>query len=106
MELKKIEYNLNLQNAIINQVAESINKQLDEIFIEGLKRKGFEFNDRLKLESFIKSNCKCADRTDVKQRTYYVNDIPFLVYYYEVETNINFDKEVMFQTNYGKYRFL
>lgn len=106
MGLKNIEDNFRIQNTIINQVAESINKQLEKIFIEGLWRKGFEFNDRVELESFIKSNCRCADRMDVKQRTYFVNDIPFLVYYYEVETNISFDKEIMFQTKYGKYRFL
>ena len=70
---------------VIGRLSSQLNKQLEDYMIEGLKRKGFEFENRIELENFIKSNCRCEDRTDIKQRTYFVNDIPFFLHCYEIE---------------------
>ena len=56
---------------VIGRLSSQLNKQLEDYMIEGLKRKGFEFQNRIELENFIKSNCRCEDRTDIKQRTYF-----------------------------------
>lgn len=84
-----------------------LNKQLDDLLIEGLRRKGFEFKDRMELVAFIKSNCRCEDRTGIKQRTYFVKDIPFFLHYYETDLTSNTtDKEVKILASFGRYDFL
>ena len=94
---------------VIGRLSSQLNKQLEDYMIEGLKRKGFNFQNRIELENFIKSNCRCEDRTDIKQRTYFVNDIPFFLHCYEIEmdlTPITTDREVKMSANYGRYTYL
>ena len=94
---------------VIGRLSSQLNKQLEDYMIEGLKRKGFEFENRMELENFIKSNCRCEDRTDIKQRTYFANDIPFFLHCYEIEMDLNpiiNDREVKMFANYGRYAYL
>ena len=94
---------------VIGKISYQLNQQLEDLWIEGLKRKGFEFENRIELENFIKSNCRCEDRTDIKQRTYFVNDIPFFLHCYETEMNlipIITDREVKMSANCGSYAYL
>lgn len=49
--------NSNMQD-IVSNITKGFNKQLEEAFIEGLKRKGFEFKDELSLIQFIKNHFK------------------------------------------------
>ena len=94
---------------VIGRLSSQLNKQLEDYMIEGLKRKGFEFENRIELENFIKSNCRCEDRTDIKQRTYFVNDIPFFLHCYEIEMDLNpiqTDREFKMSANYGRYAYL
>lgn len=51
--------------SVIGRFSSKLNKQLEDYMIEVLKRKGFEFDNRIELENFIKSNCRCEDRTDI-----------------------------------------
>lgn len=94
---------------VIGRLSFQLNKQLEDYIIEGLKRKGFEFENRIELENFIKSNCRCEDRTDIKQRTYFANDIPFFLHCYEIEMDLNpiqADREFKMSANYGRYAYL
>ena len=94
---------------VIGRLSSQLNKQLEDLWIEGLKRKGFEFENRMELENFIKSNCRCEDRTDIKQRTYFANDIPFFLHCYEIEMDLNpiqIDREFKMSANYGHYAYL
>lgn len=97
------------QKMLVGRLSSQLNKQLEDYIIDGLKRKGFEFENRMELENFIKSNCRCEDRTDIKQRTYFVNDIPFFLHCYEIEMDLNpitTDREVKMYANYGRYAYL
>ena len=94
---------------VIGRLSSQLNKQLEDYMIDGLKRKGFEFKNRFELENFIKSNCRCEDRTDIKQRTYFANDIPFFLHCYEIEMDLNpiqTDREFKMSANYGRYAYL
>ena len=94
---------------VIGRLSSQLNKQLEDYMIEGLKRKGFEFENRMELENFIKSNCRCEDRTDIKQRTYFANDIPFFLHCYEIEMDLNpitIDRELKMSANYGQYAYI
>ena len=95
---------------VIGRISSKLNHQLENYMIEGLKRKGFEFEDRFELENFIKSNCRCEDRTDLKQRIYFVNEIPFFLHCYEIKTDLsqftNEKGEVKISANYGSFAYL
>lgn len=94
---------------VIGRLSSQLNNQLEDYIIEGLKRKGFEFENRMELENFIKSNCRCEDRTDIKQRIYFVNDIPFFLYCYEIDMDLNptqTGREFKLSANYGHYAYL
>ena len=113
IELQKFDYEPQDQPLLIASVTgrlfSQLNKQLEDYMIEGLKRKGFEFENRMELENFIKSNCRCEDRTDIKQRIYFVNDIPFFLHCYEFDMDLNSiqtDGEFKISTNYGHYAYL
>lgn len=99
----------NQVETLVNSLIEGLAIKLDDIIIEGLKRKGFEFANKKDIESFIKANCKCEDMVHIKQRTYYVNNVPFLLHCYEIEVDlnpINTDREVKMMANYGSYTYL
>lgn len=94
---------------VIGRLSSQLNKQLEDYMIEGLRRKGFKFENRVELENFIKSNCRCEDRTDIKQRTYFANDIPFFLHCYEIEMDLNpiqTDREFKMSANYGSHAYL
>jgi hypothetical protein len=98
---------LSLSN-VIGRLSSQLNKQLEDYIIEGLKIKGFEFENRLELENFIKSNCRCEDNIDYKERVYYVNDIPFFLHKYEViqEPITEYNNGFRMSANYGSYAYL
>ena len=110
MKLDRKNFNLPQDpSLLIDMLSSQLNKRLEDYMIEGLKRKGFEFGNRMELENFVKSNCRCEDRTYIKQRTYFVNDIPFFLHCYEIEmdlTPITTDMEAKIPTSYGRYAYL
>lgn len=79
---------LNLQAEIINKLSSKILTDLDNYFIDGLKTKGFEFGNRFELEEFVKENCRCEDNPFVKERVYFVKNIPFLLHKYDDGMNL------------------
>jgi hypothetical protein len=92
-----------------NKLLSQFDKKLEDFIVEGLKRKGFEFGSKMEMEKFFKSNCKCEDRIDIKQRTFFVNDIPFFVHCYEMKNDfraITIDREIKMSVNYGSYTYL
>ena len=95
-----------LQEEIMNSVSNDLAKKFDDILIEGLKKKGFEFNDKIELQNFIKENCTILDREDLKQRTYLVKNVPFFFHDYNIEFDLNIGKENKFIATYGHYAYL
>jgi hypothetical protein len=85
-------------------------KQQEDLIIEAFKRKGFEFNNRAEMENFIRLNCRCEDNTDRKQKTYFINDEPFMLWEYNNVNEFSFengnDDAIVFKGNFGNYLFL
>lgn len=101
--------NYDIINDIIGSLSSDLNKKLDDYFIEGLKRKGFEFNRKIELEQFIKERCKCEDNTDLKEKVYYVDNIPFFLHNYKIEPlpiPLITDREYKINANLGTYAYL
>ena len=97
-----------VDEAVAKLSAQLANK-LEELFIEGLRLKGFEFKNQKELIDFVELNCRCEDRTDINQRTYFVNDIPFFFHDYtqimDMEVN-GTEIGVNISAKLGKYSFL
>ena len=96
-------------DSVIGRLSNDLNKKLEDYIIEGLKRKGFEFNHKLELEEFVKERCRCDDNIDLKEKIYYVDNIPFFLHNYKIEPlkmpSIT-DKEYKITSNLGTYAYL
>lgn len=93
-------------NIFVDDVVSGIIEKVDNIFIEGLKRKGHVFNSRFELENFIKERCNCIEKDGVK--TYSCDHIPFLVYEPENDFGIEQDfitQTITFKGSIGTYSF-
>lgn len=99
---------IELEEILINKIANNLCLKLNDLIIEGLKLKGFEFKDKLELESFIKLNCSCEDNINFKQRIYFVKKIPFFLHNYEpiYEPIKEFNNQITMSANLGTYKFL
>jgi hypothetical protein len=69
----------NMMEEITKKVVVDLNFQFDNMIIEGLKRKGFEFLNKFQCEDFIRKRCKICEDEKSKERVFYVDDTPFLV---------------------------
>ena len=106
--------NIDLPNYdIIHDVTSRLFQQLQnklEIHItEGLKRKGFEFGNKIELYKFVKRHCKVEDNIDVKERVYFVKNIPFFLHNYN--TIMDFEplstyRKMTMSANLGSYAYL
>ena len=93
---------------IQHDVISRLFNQLEVLLIQGLKNKGFEFENRIELENFIRTRCRKEDHIEFKKHIYYVDEIPFFVHYYEVvfEPITEDNNGIKMTANYGKYAFL
>jgi hypothetical protein len=69
----------------VDQLHKNLINQLEDSFIEGLKRKGFQFDTKMELEHFVKARCRCEDNLELKERVYFVDDTPFFLHNYKSE---------------------
>jgi hypothetical protein len=99
----------NTPQELTSAICSKISDTLDNYLVEGLKRKGFEFKSKAELADFVLKNCRCADDLRVKQKTYYVNETPFLLHDYgtshDFKTLYEVDK-VQISASMGKIAFL
>ena len=97
--------NYDLSKHVVDSIHDDFKNQFGDYVIEGLKRKGFEFKHPLDLEAFVKERCRCEDNIDIKERVYFVDDIPFFLYNYkwEIITEIHPNK---FIGEFGTFAYL
>lgn len=94
---------------LVNEFHSELNSQLENYFIEGLKRKGFEFKNKLELEAFVKERCRCEDHIDRKEKIYYVDNKPFFLHNYKIgplQMPSTADREYKITANLGAYAYL
>ena len=64
------EYDQSNISKMFSKLLNEVNKELSEKLTEGLKKKGFEFDNESELHEFVKNHCRCEHNVDLKQRTY------------------------------------
>lgn len=75
-------------NELTRKLCTDLHSQLEDAIIEGLKRKGYEFETKFELEQFAKDRCRCEDNVHFQERVYYVDDTPFFLHNYKVVFDI------------------
>lgn len=105
MEITDFDYSY---DRITDTFIKKNNEMLYNLFTEGLKLKGFCFNDRYEMIEFIKSKCTCIECPIY--RIYYVNGIEFLLIREQnIEMNNPFNHGFNYKYGYEmtiKYKFL
>lgn len=84
-------------------------QQFDNIVIEALKRKGFEFKSNAEIVNFIRERCKCYHRIEKNQKIYVVDDIPFLLFNEEIDVITDprvTENNNVITASLGTYQFL
>jgi len=81
--------------------------QVDNVIIEGLKRKGFTFLTRRDLNYFIELRCTCEDFPHKKLKVFLVDDEPFLHHWYESDAQVKQDEfgETYVTLTHGSYKY-
>lgn len=107
---KKIEKDkmADFECSVMVKLNTEIAKQFDEYIVEGLKRKGFEFETKGELISFISNNCTCEIDNDLECRIYLVNGLPFFAYYPKLVSECDYTKinEPTFTFNLGYFSYI
>ena len=84
-----------------------ISNRIDEIITEGLRRKGFEFEDKKELIKFVQRHCECVHGVLAKTKTYYANGEAFLIWEENYEITQSYqDGNIIFHADCGKYEYV
>lgn len=97
-----------IHNAM-SRLVDNINDQIDNYIIEGLKRKGYEFENKYELGQFIINHCKCEDSVIEKTRIYFVNNEPFFSHYYGTNVEImpvTKNRVTKLTASYGSFSYI
>ena len=99
---------INYMEVIAAKIRTEIIDKFQHLFIEGLRLKGFEFENRISIEQFIEKHVRCEEHQLTKERIYFVNNIPFFLHKYEQDdfTTFTEDRRTNFTVSYGYYKFL
>ena len=97
-----------LQMAVTSRLISGLYKKLEDYVIEGLKRKGFEFENKSELEDFFRKRVTRTDNTEFKEHIYYVDSTPFFLHKYEMiyEPITEDNNGIKMSANYGSYAYL
>lgn len=97
-----------IEEEIINKMSLELACNLENLIINGLKLKGFEFENKIELEEFIKTRCRRTDNIDFEEHTYYVDNMPFFFHKYRAELSpiIEHGNEIKLYYNFGSYKYL
>ena len=91
-------------NSLMSKICKELQNKIEMCFIEGLKLKGFTFENRLDLEEFIRTRCKKVDNPLLQEHIYYIDDIPFFLHNYELVGSLNILEKN--SINFGSYSYL
>jgi DNA-binding winged helix-turn-helix (wHTH) protein len=72
----------------------TVDRQTNQVFIEGLKRKGYLFDSSKKIEQFAASRCSKQENQLENCTTYLVDNQPFLIHSHQQTIDVsNVEKE-------------
>jgi hypothetical protein len=102
-------------NSITNKINSDINNELEQLFLDGLKLKGYEFKDldnpmnRLKLIEFVQRYCCKIVNISGTREAYTVKGEPFLIHFkteMKIETIKEINGSIKISCDLGYYTFV
>lgn len=98
----------NYASYLSNKMHRELQSKLEGFIIEGLKRKGFEFEHPALLYRFIEERCRCEEQQERQERIYYVDDTPFFLHKYATNISPVFeeDNQTKITADLGHYAYL
>lgn len=102
-------------NSITNKINSDINNKLEQLFLDGLKLKGYEFKDldnpmnKLKLIEFVQRYCSKVVNSSNTEETYTVKGEPFLIHVkpeIRIETYKEINGSIKISCDLGYYTFV
>lgn len=86
INIPNCESMMELENDLVSKIVDKINQRREDLLIEGLKLKGYDFKIGSKeFYEFLKENV--SREGSFESETYYLNNVPFL----EMSTNTVID---------------
>jgi hypothetical protein len=100
--------NYMIDDRISKEITNSFNSEFESLIIQGLKLKGFEFENKNEIELFIQTRCNRVNNIQEQRYIYYVDNIPFLLHSYKIDYSSFFQINDLttITANYGSYSFL
>ncbi|MCP4986743.1 MAG: hypothetical protein GY928_12020 [Colwellia sp.] len=104
----KLNYsNMNIQKEITEKLVNDLDNQLEKAIILGLEKKGFTFDNKPELYSFIKKRCHSTENIDTNEKIFYVDDIPFFLFIRNTDFKMDYeDKIVKATAELGQFKYL
>lgn len=107
---ESLDFDFSGLHEIQNQLLNSVYSKQDEILIEGLQRKGHQFNNKSEMIKFVSKYVRCDDNIYTRQKTFYVYDQPFLVQNYAEGLNFNTEyldeRTIIAKWHLGSFKFI
>lgn len=100
---------IKMQDSLLDKITNGLTKKIDDYFVEGLRRKGFTFNNPLELEDFIISRCTCEDNVQTKEKIYFIDNTPFLLQNYNTNIDLDVkheDRKITMSATCGSFAYL
>ena len=80
--INNIDVDYSLANKVVENIQSDLSNQFESIITEGLRRKGHSFETRTELVGFIKEFCRHEYDSDKGLKTYFIDNVPFLLHKY------------------------
>lgn len=98
----------NARDVALEELRNNLTNKLEQVVIEGLKLKGFVFENKNELVNFVKEHVRIEDNVEYQEKVYYVKDIPFLLHRYQIviEPPTEINRSIVMSANIGHYCYL
>ena len=91
---------------VIQQAVKKINEKTNDLIVEGLKLKGFVFEEKEDLIEFIKNHCTLMNYEEIGRQVLSIGKNPFLELYFRNDLeDLKQDENLKFNYDF-KYKFL
>ncbi len=97
---------MNIQKEITEKLVNDLNNQLEKAIILGLEKKGFTFDNKPELFSFIKNRCRIEENV-FNEQIFYVDDIPFFLFKRNTDFEFDYSDNITKVTaELGQFKYL
>lgn len=95
---------MSIQEQLNKDVLRNFKKKFKVLIENGLKVRGYRFKTNEELRYFIQTRCRAVRKEN--EVIYYVDGMPFLIFWENVQLDFNTENGGTFIMEYGEYKFI